>query len=110
MNDKILETRDRASFERGVNAICNELVSVATNYTRQEDRPCLSASLAPDSEQPGYLITVRLGAGAPKYLEALAKDLHEGIQEYYRSLETHSPERLAGLAAELQEEVKNELG
>ena len=110
MNDKILETRDRASFERGVNAICNELVSVATNYTRQEDRPCLSASLNHASGQPGYLIAVRLGAGAPKYLEALAKDLHEGIQDYYRSLETPTPEHLEGLAKELREEVEDELG
>lgn len=103
-DNKVLGTFDRDSFQRGMNVICNELVSVATNWRRDEDRPCLSASLI-HRDQPGYLIAIRLGAGAPKYLEALAKLLHDGIQEYYRGLENPTPERLAELAAELAEEV-----
>lgn len=105
------ESRDRDSFWRLVSDVANNLISVATNYTRQEDRPCLSAhfdgKVVPDGQE-GYLIAVRLDAGAPKYLEALAKDLHEGIQAYYRALETPTPERLAELAEELAKEVGDE--
>ena len=87
---RFLETRDRESFERGMNAICNELVSVATNYARNEDRTCLSAYFEGDDFRPssdGWLIAVRDDEGVPLEILLMARDLHGKIQQHYRNQE-----------------------
>lgn len=73
-------------FLRDLELLQREQLNVATNYSGTEDRPCLSLELRTTTGS-GYLIALRMDGGAPRYMEAMAKDLHEGIQEYFKAAE-----------------------
>ena len=102
----ITVTTHREDFESKMNGLCNELVSVATNYTRQEERTCLSARLGAPEESNGYLIAVRDDVGLPVEIFFLARDLHHKIQQHFRSQQEQANQRpqrqqLAALAIQL---------
>jgi hypothetical protein len=68
-------------------AVCAEMISVATDYQGQDPRTVLAGRLETDSGN-GYLIAVRISPDTPPelLLLAAAASLHEAIQQHYRQL------------------------
>ena len=74
----------RAAFLRDMEAVCTEMVSVATNYRGQDPRAVLAGRI----ESPacrGYLLAVRISHETPPELLNQASALYDAIQEHYRT-------------------------
>ena len=72
-------------FLRDMEALCEELLSVATNHRGGQDPRCCLAAQVEDTTQ-GYLLSVRIGPDTPPDIAAAAAALHDRIKQHYRDL------------------------
>ncbi len=75
----------RAMFMRDMENVCSQLISVATDHRQTDPRTCLSAYICPPTCN-GFLIAVRESQDTPPHILQMAQELHDAIQQHYRSL------------------------
>lgn len=86
MTDQPFATGEhRAAFIRDMENVCSQLISVATDYQQHDPRTCLSAYICPPTCN-GFLLAVRESQGTPAHILQMAQELHDAIQQHYRSL------------------------
>jgi hypothetical protein len=102
------EGNNRLLFQRDMEVLCTQLVSVATDYRRDLDGPvmdprtCLSGYVVAPSSN-GFLMAVRDSPDVPPHIFRLAQQLHDAIQAHYRNL----PNELANLQGDTNESGNN---